>query len=79
MPQYMYQNPKTGEITLHKRRGYHHKDGTYLVFIGEAYSSSYGFCPKCGSPCKTRERRIDGNDTCENGCVYPSKTAIHKE
>ena len=35
----------------------------------------YGLCPICGAPGKTRERRPDGNDTCENGCVYKSKNA----
>lgn len=33
----------------------------------------YGYCPVCMAPGKTRERRINGNDTCENGHVYPSK------
>ncbi len=36
----------------------------------------YGRCPLCGSFGKSRERRFGGNDTCEKGCVYPSKTAI---
>jgi hypothetical protein len=37
---------------------------------------SYGFCPKCFDPGKSRERRPNGNDTCVNGHVYPSKDAI---
>lgn len=36
----------------------------------------YGFCPKCGAPGKFRERRIDGNDICEKGHKYPSKSAL---
>ena len=34
---------------------------------------SYGYCPKCGAKGKSRERRPNGNDHCEKGCVYPSK------
>lgn len=35
--------------------------------------SYYGYCPICMAPGKTRERRVNGNDTCENGHTYPSK------
>jgi hypothetical protein len=35
----------------------------------------YGYCPICGSPGVKRERRPDGNDTCENNHVYPSRDA----
>lgn len=37
--------------------------------------SVYGHCPRCGAPGKTRERRPNGNDVCEYGCVYPSRGA----
>lgn len=37
---------------------------------------SYGYCPNCGAPGERRERRPNGNDTCANGCVYPSKDAV---
>lgn len=37
---------------------------------------SYGRCPHCGGKVVTRERRINGNDTCEDGHVYPSKCSI---
>lgn len=40
-----------------------------------AFSAVYGFCPKCGKPGVRRERRPDGNDTCEEGHVYPSRKA----
>ena len=40
--------------------------------------STYGKCPICGADGVSRERRIDGNDTCANGHKYPSKDAIHK-
>lgn len=36
---------------------------------------SYGYCPRCGSRGKLRERRPDGNDVCEAGHVYPSREA----
>lgn len=38
---------------------------------------AYGRCPICGARGKSRERRINGNDACENGHVYPSKDAIY--
>lgn len=38
-----------------------------------------GYCPKCGEPGKTRERRPNGNDKCVKGHVYPSnKSVFHK-
>jgi hypothetical protein len=36
----------------------------------------YGTCPHCGAWVVNRERRLDGNDTCENGHVFPSKATI---
>ena len=36
---------------------------------------AYGYCPRCGSRGKLRERRPDGNDVCEAGHVYPSREA----
>jgi len=39
---------------------------------------SYGYCPKCGAPGKSRERRPNGYDRCENGCVYPSRDSLNK-
>lgn len=36
----------------------------------------YGRCPVCGVAGKTRERRLNGNDTCINGHTYPSADAI---
>tara|TARA_B100000745_G_scaffold82648_1_gene51585 strand:- start:14435 stop:15202 length:768 start_codon:yes stop_codon:yes gene_type:complete len=38
--------------------------------------SAYGFCPHCGLPGHTRERRINGNDTCEGGHIYPSRSSL---
>lgn len=36
----------------------------------------YGRCPICGKKGISRERRPNGNDTCEEGHVYPSKNSI---
>jgi len=35
----------------------------------------YGYCPHCLKPGVSRERRPDGNDTCQSGHVYPSRCA----
>ena len=35
----------------------------------------YGYCPRCGGLGMSRERRLNGNDRCENGHSYPSSTA----
>jgi hypothetical protein len=35
----------------------------------------YGYCPHCGKAGVSRERRLEGNDTCESGHVYPSRAA----
>jgi hypothetical protein len=35
----------------------------------------YGYCPICGAPGVTRERRPDGNDECAKGHKYPSRQA----
>ena len=39
-------------------------------------NNPYGYCPKCGAPGRQREKRPGGNDICENGCVYPSASAV---
>lgn len=36
----------------------------------------YGYCPKCGAKGVARERRPDGDDVCESGCAYPSRSAL---
>lgn len=36
----------------------------------------YGICPHCGAQGISRERRLNGNDMCENGHVYPSSSAL---
>lgn len=38
--------------------------------------SPYGYCPICNSPGVSRERRPEGNDRCENGHSYPSRSAL---
>jgi hypothetical protein len=39
----------------------------------------YGYCPQCGAAGVERERRIGGNDKCENGHTYPSHLSITQE
>jgi len=35
-----------------------------------------GWCPRCFAPGKSREKRPNGNDTCEHGHSYPSRWAV---
>jgi len=39
-------------------------------------STPYGYCPICGALGVSRERRLDGDDMCENKHKYKSKAAI---
>jgi hypothetical protein len=41
----------------------------------EVRGSPYGRCPRCNALGELRERRPNGNDTCHNGHVYPSRDA----
>lgn len=36
----------------------------------------YGYCPTCGGLGLSRERRPNGNDRCENGHEYPSRSSV---
>ena len=36
----------------------------------------YGYCPVCVAPGVERQRRPNGNDTCENGHTYKSSQAV---
>lgn len=36
----------------------------------------YGYCPICGGLGRSRERRPNGNDRCENGHSYASNLAL---
>ena len=40
-----------------------------------AIKHSYGYCPTCGAPGVSRERRLNGDDKCERGHTYPSAKA----
>mgnify|MGYP000965465182 CR=1 FL=1 len=42
----------------------------------EELASPYGYCPKCGARGVLRERCLNGNDTCQNSHVYPSREAV---
>ena len=33
----------------------------------------YGYCPMCGAKGVSRERRLNGNDLCASGHIYPSR------
>jgi len=33
----------------------------------------YGHCPMCGTKGVSRERRLNGNDLCASGHIYPSR------
>lgn len=37
--------------------------------------ATYGFCPECGAPGVSRERRLNGDDICQAGHKYPSASA----
>ncbi len=37
------------------------------------------YCPICYAPMRSRERRLNGDDICEYGHVYPSSTAFEKD
>ena len=39
-------------------------------------TDGHGWCPRCGARIIQRERRMNGNDTCANGCRFPSKEAL---
>lgn len=44
------------------------------VFTAEPIAQDqYGYCAHCNSKVVLRERKFDGNDTCESGHVYPSR------
>lgn len=36
----------------------------------------YGYCPICGGIGRSRERRLNGDDRCENGHTYPSSKSV---
>lgn len=40
---------------------------------------AYGYCPHCGAPVKSRERRLNGDDTCEAGHKYPSRKSLREK
>ena len=55
---------------------------TEVVEVDEVVATDaeapYGYCPKCLAPGRVRERRPDGDDTCEKGHHYPSAKALSK-
>ncbi len=61
-----YKQCRTWELSIGIGK---HKQSRCAVFHG------YGHCPQCFAPGTRRERRLNGNDTCERGHEYPSSTA----
>ena len=39
-------------------------------------TAPFGYCPTCGAPSVSRERRPNGNDRCKKGHAYPSVKAV---
>ncbi len=44
--------------------------------INNSSGAPYGYCPFCFAAGNVRERRINGDDACPNGHLYPSKEAL---
>lgn len=44
--------------------------------VREGTINPYGYCPKCGKPGVSRERRPNGDDLCMSGHKYPSIDAM---
>lgn len=59
------------------RRGmFHVKHRELSMGQSNGEPHSYGWCPMCGAPGISRERRPNGNDTCKSKHVYPSCLAV---
>jgi hypothetical protein len=69
-----YDLSKFGEIKGGEGDGWEEVVSGFISIVKKP--SYYGHCPICGARVKTRERRINGNDTCMNGHVFPSKDAV---
>lgn len=55
------------------------KNPIQWVEMGDSFDpkkNRLGACPHCGAPGLTRERRINGNDTCMNMHKYKSNEAV---
>lgn len=61
-----------GVLSIHKRECKFSNKGNKQSIKNDA---PYGYCPICGNLGITRERRIDGYDTCSKGHKYKSKEA----
>ena len=72
---YLYENWGLSNVStssLHQWKRMLMDDLKDRRLVTEAKLSAYGYCPHCGKPGISRERRINGNDTCSEGHVYPS-------
>lgn len=80
------EHPTVLEYSTTEKRYIRRKSPLYSVdletgeskLVGEEKVSLLGYCPNCGAKGFSRERRPDGNDTCERGCVYPSRTRVEQ-
>jgi hypothetical protein len=48
----------------------------YLEEPAQEPVAMYGHCPLCRAKGVSRERRLNGNDLCERGHIYPSRDSI---
>lgn len=60
---------KEHHIELRQLKGY----PPVIFYEGRA---PMGYCPHCKTPVVAREKRVDGNDTCEKGHFYPSSASL---
>lgn len=60
-----------------KRLQIDHRKATGETVLTVANLDDYGQCPHCRGKVVQRERRLNGNDTCENGHVYPSRASYN--
>lgn len=66
----------SGEMTMEQYLQ-HAKELRDRLMGLNAEISGYGYCPHCGARVTERERRINGNDICANGHVFPSSATLN--
>lgn len=48
----------------------------FVLSLEDQNDYPYGVCPHCRGKGIQRERRPNGNDTCSQGHVYPSRSSV---